>query len=207
MNLLCRLHTFGGMGDTLERRWRDGSLEFDLPVQVGGRGTWGHWAHGALEASARLGCLCSSLRSSLTCRCRWLGPLGFWAIGMIGASPPMLSRSRSKLSTAPQSQNNSRAHFSDLVHPQALAEMFNVNHFMVSQTNPHIVPLLYVKSFFPHKWAAIMEAELKHRWGTPAGMYCLRVRGVHVWGHWWASPQRAAPFLGKEKTWVACPQL
>jgi TAG lipase/steryl ester hydrolase/phospholipase A2/LPA acyltransferase len=47
---------------------------------------------------------------------------------------------------------------------QAMAEMFNCNHFLVSQTNPHIVPLLNFKSMFPQKWASIMEAELKHRW-------------------------------------------
>lgn len=41
--------------------------------------------------------------------------------------------------------------------------MFNVNHFLVSQTNPHIVPLVNFKSLFPHKWGNIMEAELKHR--------------------------------------------
>ncbi|KAJ9527694.1 hypothetical protein QJQ45_025971, partial [Haematococcus lacustris] len=72
-----KLHAYGG-SDSLQRRWRDGSLEFDLPVQ-------------------------------------------------------------------------------------ALGEMFNCNHFLVSQTNPHIVPLLNFKSLFPHKWASIMEAELKHR--------------------------------------------
>jgi TAG lipase / steryl ester hydrolase / phospholipase A2 / LPA acyltransferase len=46
---------------------------------------------------------------------------------------------------------------------QSLAEMFNCNHFLVSQTNPHIVPLVNFKSLFSHKWGAIMEAELKHR--------------------------------------------
>jgi len=74
---VVKLHAHGA-SDSLQRRWRDGSLEFDLPVQ-------------------------------------------------------------------------------------ALGEMFNVNHFLVSQTNPHIVPLLNFKALFPHKWASIMEAELKHR--------------------------------------------
>lgn len=71
------LHGKNGI-DTMERRWRDGSLEFDLPVQT-------------------------------------------------------------------------------------LGELFNCNHFLVSQTNPHIVPLVNFKSLFSHKWASIMEAELKHR--------------------------------------------
>lgn len=33
----------------------------------------------------------------------------------------------------------------------------------VSQTNPHIVPLVNFKSLFPQWWASFMEAELKHR--------------------------------------------
>lgn len=41
--------------------------------------------------------------------------------------------------------------------------MFNCNHFLVSQTNPHIVPLLNLKKAFSRKWANILEAELKHR--------------------------------------------
>eukprot|EP00967_Tisochrysis_lutea_P068860 scaffold90341_cov23-Tisochrysis_lutea.AAC.1 len=45
---------------------------------------------------------------------------------------------------------------------QALGEMFNCNHFLVSQTNPHIVPLVNFKSLFPQWWASFMEAELKH---------------------------------------------
>ncbi|GIL45032.1 hypothetical protein Vafri_1986 [Volvox africanus] len=46
---------------------------------------------------------------------------------------------------------------------QALGEMFNCNHFLVSQTNPHIVPLLNLKKAFSRKWANVLEAELKHR--------------------------------------------
>lgn len=44
-----------------------------------------------------------------------------------------------------------------------LAEMFNCNHFLVSQTNPHIVPLLNLKKRFTYKWANLFEIELKHR--------------------------------------------
>lgn len=41
--------------------------------------------------------------------------------------------------------------------------MFNCNHFLVSQTNPHIVPLLNLKKALSRKWANVLEAELKHR--------------------------------------------
>jgi TAG lipase/steryl ester hydrolase/phospholipase A2/LPA acyltransferase len=44
-----------------------------------------------------------------------------------------------------------------------LAEMFNCNHFIVSQTNPHIVPLLNLKKTMSRKWANLMELELRHR--------------------------------------------
>ena len=54
---------------------------------------------------------------------------------------------------------------------QALAEMFNCNHFMVSQTNPHIVPWMYIKKTFNRRWGNVFEAEMKHR---------IKVRGV--WG-------------------------
>ncbi|GAX78039.1 hypothetical protein CEUSTIGMA_g5481.t1 [Chlamydomonas eustigma] len=46
---------------------------------------------------------------------------------------------------------------------QALGEMFNCNHYLVSQTNPHIVPLLNLKRGLSTKWSKILEAELKHR--------------------------------------------
>ncbi len=44
-----------------------------------------------------------------------------------------------------------------------LSEMFNCNHFLVSQTNPHIVPLLNIKRGLSRKWANLFELELKHR--------------------------------------------
>ncbi len=60
---------------------------------------------------------------------------------------------------------------------QALGELFNCNHTIVGQTNPHIVPLVNIKNKLPKKWGNILEAELKHRcqvcgrgWGlAPAG--------------------------------------
>ncbi|KAB1205495.1 Triacylglycerol lipase SDP1 [Morella rubra] len=51
-----------------------------------------------------------------------------------------------------------------------LKELFNVNHFIVSQLNPHIAPLLRIKEFvrahggyFASKVAHIFELEVKHR--------------------------------------------
>eukprot|EP00803_Ostreobium_quekettii_P009303 evm.model.scf_1138.2 EVM.evm.TU.scf_1138.2 scf_1138:9405-15236(-) len=46
---------------------------------------------------------------------------------------------------------------------RALREMFNVNYFLVSQTNPHIVPILNFKNRFNRKVAKIVEIEWKHR--------------------------------------------
>ncbi|KAK7396201.1 hypothetical protein VNO78_17034 [Psophocarpus tetragonolobus] len=51
-----------------------------------------------------------------------------------------------------------------------LKELFNVNHFIVSQANPHIAPLLRLKAFvrtyggnFAAKLAHLVEMEVKHR--------------------------------------------
>ncbi|XP_057424512.1 triacylglycerol lipase SDP1-like [Lotus japonicus] len=51
-----------------------------------------------------------------------------------------------------------------------LKELFNVNHFIVSQANPHIAPLLRLKGFvrayggtFAAKLAHLVEMEVKHR--------------------------------------------
>ncbi|GFY96164.1 patatin-like phospholipase family protein [Actinidia rufa] len=51
-----------------------------------------------------------------------------------------------------------------------LKELFNVNHFIVSQANPHIAPLLRMKEFvrayggnFAAKLAHLVEMEVKHR--------------------------------------------
>ncbi|OWM78917.1 triacylglycerol lipase SDP1-like [Punica granatum] len=51
-----------------------------------------------------------------------------------------------------------------------LKELFNVNHFIVSQANPHISPLLRMKDFvrayggnFAAKLAQLIEMEVKHR--------------------------------------------
>lgn len=48
---------------------------------------------------------------------------------------------------------------------RGLSEMFNVNYFLVSQTNPHIVPFLYMKRGLSRRAASLFEAELKHRCG------------------------------------------
>lgn len=46
---------------------------------------------------------------------------------------------------------------------RSLSEMFNVNYFLVSQTNPHIVPALNLKKRFSRKLGNLVEAEWKHR--------------------------------------------
>lgn len=45
---------------------------------------------------------------------------------------------------------------------QRLAELFNVNHFIVSQVNPHVVPVLRSQRFFP-SWCGGLLIELQHR--------------------------------------------
>lgn len=46
---------------------------------------------------------------------------------------------------------------------QTLRELFNVNNFLVSQTNPHIVPILNFKNKFDRRFAKMIESEWKHR--------------------------------------------
>jgi len=46
---------------------------------------------------------------------------------------------------------------------RGLSEMFNVNYFLVSQANPHVVPILYLKSKLNSVFADVMEQEWKHR--------------------------------------------
>ena len=52
---------------------------------------------------------------------------------------------------------------------RSLSETFNVNYFLVSQTNPHIVPLMNLKKRVPRKLGNFVETEWKHRWGALAG--------------------------------------
>lgn len=40
--------------------------------------------------------------------------------------------------------------------------MFNVNHFIVSQTNPHLVPLMSLRKVVPAPVFNVMQAEVKH---------------------------------------------
>lgn len=46
---------------------------------------------------------------------------------------------------------------------RGLSEMFGVNYFIVSQTNPHIVPLLNLKSRLNRTMYKVLESEFKHR--------------------------------------------
>eukprot|EP00216_Chloropicon_sp_CCMP2111_P000551 CAMPEP_0198234390 /NCGR_PEP_ID=MMETSP1446-20131203/423_1 /TAXON_ID=1461542 ORGANISM="Unidentified sp, Strain CCMP2111" /NCGR_SAMPLE_ID=MMETSP1446 /ASSEMBLY_ACC=CAM_ASM_001112 /LENGTH=673 /DNA_ID=CAMNT_0043915167 /DNA_START=166 /DNA_END=2187 /DNA_ORIENTATION=+ len=46
---------------------------------------------------------------------------------------------------------------------QGISEMFNVNYFVVSQVNPHIVPWLTMKKVMPPKLSYLIISEWKHR--------------------------------------------
>ncbi len=46
---------------------------------------------------------------------------------------------------------------------QGISEMFNVNYFVVSQVNPHIVPWLALKRVLPPKMSYLVISEWKHR--------------------------------------------
>ena len=48
---------------------------------------------------------------------------------------------------------------------RGLAEMFNVNYFICSQTNPHIIPALNIKRHLNRTFADMLEQEFKHRCG------------------------------------------
>ena len=62
---------------------------------------------------------------------------------------------------------------------RSLSETFNVNYFLVSQTNPHIVPLLNLKKRVNRKLGNVVETEWKHRWGL----------------RWSQPPGKAAPLV------------
>jgi TAG lipase / steryl ester hydrolase / phospholipase A2 / LPA acyltransferase len=47
---------------------------------------------------------------------------------------------------------------------KVLGEMFGVNYFLVSQTNPHIIPFMnFKKNWLPRKLGSLLETEWKHR--------------------------------------------
>ncbi len=48
---------------------------------------------------------------------------------------------------------------------RGLREMFNINYFLCSQTNPHIVPALNIKKHVNRTMADLVESEFKHRCG------------------------------------------
>ena len=57
---------------------------------------------------------------------------------------------------------------------RTLSEMFNVNYFLVSQTNPHIVPALNLKKHFNRKLGNLLEQEWKHRQASGAAAKGVR---------------------------------
>lgn len=46
---------------------------------------------------------------------------------------------------------------------RGLSEQFNVNYYIVSQTNPHIVPLMSFRKRLPRTLYVLLESEFKHR--------------------------------------------
>jgi TAG lipase/steryl ester hydrolase/phospholipase A2/LPA acyltransferase len=63
---------------------------------------------------------------------------------------------------------------------QSLSEMFNVNYFLVSQTNPHVVPWLQLKAALPRALGVLLEAEWKHRCGQLMAAFPRRMRWLKV---------------------------
>ena len=64
-----------------------------------------------------------------------------------------------------------------------LAEMFNVNHFIVSQTNPHLVPLMTLKTLVPGPVFNMVKAEVKHAFAQVRAMsHDARLSAVHAVG-------------------------
>ena len=59
---------------------------------------------------------------------------------------------------------------------RSLSETFNANYFLVSQTNPHIVPLMNMKKRINRKFGNFVEAEWKHRCATAV---CLLPMCLH----------------------------
>ena len=52
---------------------------------------------------------------------------------------------------------------------KGLSQMFNVNHYLVSQTNPHVAPVLHLKQRANHKLVQIVETE----WQLRSASSCL----------------------------------
>lgn len=46
---------------------------------------------------------------------------------------------------------------------RGLSEMFSVNHFLVSQANPYLLPIIAVKELMPRTLGTLAESEFKHR--------------------------------------------
>ena len=63
---------------------------------------------------------------------------------------------------------------------RSLSETFNVNYFLVSQTNPHIVPLMNLKKRVNRKLGNFVETEWKHRCHcVPLPACCQLMPAVH----------------------------
>ena len=73
---------------------------------------------------------------------------------------------------------------------RSLSEMFNVNYFLVSQTNPHIVPVLNLKKRVNRKLGNLLEAEWKHRCRhmQPPAVTCSHLGMMELSGMQYMSP-------------------
>lgn len=80
--------------------------------------------------------------------------------------PPRIQRPRvRRFATEVASGVKRRWHDGSLVNDlpfRQLSEMFNVNHFIVGQTNPHLVPLMTLRHVMPAPVFDLMQAEVKH---------------------------------------------
>ena len=67
---------------------------------------------------------------------------------------------------------------------RGLSETFNVNYFLVSQTNPHIVPALNLKKQVNRKLGNFLEAEWKHRYrlSLVASSFAVQLSCINHYG-------------------------
>ena len=145
-----------------------------------GLGVWGSEVFGG--GSAVLGVISDELGPSAAWRKLTSGLASDLPIFLPPCLPPCLPATRCAASTTPTplSFTPTLPLYSPhpvLPRPPVLplycSEMFSVNHFIVSQTNPHIVPFLNLKRRMGTA-GAVAESEFKHRW---ACCWCGRVGG------------------------------
>lgn len=124
----------------------------------------------------------------------WSAVAASCAFPALFAPQPLLAKSRggALVPWQPEGQHGPRrwrdGSLEEDLPMRGLSELFNVNYFIVSQTNPHVVPILRVKravcafSRPTAALAAFVESEWKHRcrqvrelapWADPFGFFAL----------------------------------